>query len=67
MPSSVEATGERDYPVGGKFLVAEFGVEELEDVVVPFAKLDRFLGRRVGKLRASGLVHTDEICGLRTL
>ena len=63
----VVSAGKGDDPVGGKFLVAEFGVEELEDVVVPFAKLDRFLGRCVGKLRASGFLHPDDIRELRVL
>ena len=63
----VVSTEKRDYPIGGKSLVAEFGVEELEDVVVPFAKLDRFLGWCVGKLRASGFLHPDDIRGLREL
>ena len=63
----VVSAEKRDDPVGGQFLVAEFGVEELEDVVVPFAKLDRFLGRCVGKLRASGFLHPDDIRGLRVL
>jgi hypothetical protein len=63
----VVSTEKRDDPIGGKFLVAELGVEELEDVVIPFAKLDRFLGRCIGKLRASGLLHPDEIRGLRAL
>ena len=63
----VVSAEKRDDPVGGQFLVAELGVEEPEDVVVPFAKLDRFLGRCVGELRASGFVHPDDIRGLRVL
>jgi hypothetical protein len=66
-PLFVVAAGKCDDPIGGKLLIAEFGVEELEDSVVPIAKLDRFPGWGVGKLRASGGAHPDDINGLRAL